>query len=197
MDMKALAVLGVVALVAGRAGAATVYSTEAEFLSVINSGYYLEDFDTLSGVTALWDAPGANGFDFYAEGGGGVAGWGTGYPTSPSISANWVDGDLLITFSGAPVTALGAYFQTKRHIFNTDQMNIITLSDGTVEQFPGFGFRGFTSDVPITTLHFVGSDDPGYAYGWLDHLYVGQIPAPGAACVLVAGGVLAGRRRRS
>lgn len=179
---------------AATANAATVYTTEADFLPMIGADYYLEDFDTLvSG--ASWDAPGANGYDFLAQADGGVAARSEGHPAAPCLSPNWVDGTLEIVFTGTPVTALGAYFSTKKFMGGNDQMNIITLSDGTVEEFLGFGFRGFTSDVPITSLIHVGSDDPSYAYGWVDHLYVGtMVPEPAALTMLLLGGLLLRRR---
>ncbi|MGD8453380.1 MAG: PEP-CTERM sorting domain-containing protein [Phycisphaerae bacterium] len=192
--MKCACLITAIIALAISANAATVYDTEADFLSVIASNYYLEDFDTLvSGET--WDAPGANGFDFLAQADGGVAARSEGDPAAPCLSANWVDGTLEIVFTGAPVTALGANFCTKRFMHGTDQMNVITLSDGTVEQFMGLGFRGFTSDVPITSFTHVGVDDPSYAYGWLDHLYVGtMVPEPGAIALLSLGALFLRRR---
>lgn len=188
------ALLSLCIVLAASAQAATIYTTETDFQNVLASGYYLEEFDTLvAGDT--WTAPGANGFGFDAMADGGVGPRNEGDPAAPAISANWVDGTLALYFTGEPVTALGANFCTKRFMFGTDQMNIITLSDGTVEQFLGLGFRGFTSEVPITSLIFVGEDDPSYAYGWIDHLYVGtMIPEPTTA-ILFGLGVLLLRRR--
>ncbi len=182
--------------VAGSARAATVvHTTEAGFAGSLAPGYYLEDFGTLAGGQS-WIAPGGNGYGFTAFANFGIHINGGGNPSGPSLSVSSPDDTILITFTGAPVTALGGWFSTVS-LGGNPQMNVITLSDGTVEQFIGTGFRGFTSDVPITSFTFFGSDDPSYTRQWLDHLYVGSVvPSPAPVSLVALAGLGAIRRRR-
>ena len=163
---------------------ANVYTSESGFLSHIQAGYYLEDFNGLA--TGLlgepWIAPGAGGFGFTAttNDAGGLWVLSPGTPTGPSLSTNSSLSKLVITFTGTPVTALGGYFASTDADGNILQQPVVVqLSDGSSAQLEGLGFRGFTSTVAIASLTIDGLDAPLDNFPALDHLYVGTRQAGG------------------
>jgi hypothetical protein len=95
---------------------------------------------------------------------------------------------LTITFTGAPVTALGGNFygtlfhtntSTTMHVVPTTRV-VLTLDDGTVETFTASArdaFRGIVATKPIRTLTIATPDedvDGNIAWGVADNLIVGR-----------------------
>ena len=193
--------IGVAALaVTATAPAATIFEDETAFLANIQAGYYLEDFDdyTFGSYTEdsldLGEGPWAYTITTEGEGAPGL------YSGDGFMSTNSALNRLVVNMTGADVTALGGSF------FATDfdglfiWANItVDLSDGTQVVYypdPGFTFRGFTSDVPITQITIDASNDPFLAWPSMDHFYVGaMIPAPGALGLLALAAVPPRRRR--
>lgn len=98
------------------------------------------------------------------------------------------DSELTLTFTGAPVTAIGGNFWGQMFQDPTSiEMNlqtpttiVLTLGDGTVETFVADGqqaFRGFVSSKPIASLR-IGAPEPNadgaYVWGVFDNLIVGS-----------------------
>jgi len=187
MKKKLLTLLAMAALVFGaryQAGAATVYTTEAGFLTA-TSGYtlYLNDFDDVpvspsSGLYGPSYAGSGLGFGYtitalgsslyYVHPGGNAA-----------ISTAEADDTLTVTMTGAPVTAVGGLF------LNTDEPGAenggtvtITLSDATFVTVASASFRGFTSGGPAITSVAITSSTEGVHFPTLDHFYVGAEAPP-------------------
>lgn len=192
-----LLVTGAVALaIPASASAAVVYENQADFLSNIAPGYYLEGFNAYSfgEVQDLsWDfAQGSWAYTTWAENG---LCSGDGY-WSVAASADM----LIIEFTGAEVTAIGAdvWVEDAWAQPMADEI-VIMLSDGTTEQYWSDGsasFRGFVSAEPITAIGFAHGM---IGDGWVavDNLFVGAaVPEPAALVLLAIGGLAAIRRRR-
>jgi hypothetical protein len=85
---------------------------------------------------------------------------------------------LVVTFTGAPVTAVGGNFWGTDISFGATATDVtLTLSDGTVETFTATGptsFRGFVTAAPITSITIDASDLPVEAYSTMDNLIVGD-----------------------
>lgn len=107
-------------------------------------------------------------------------------PTGDYISTNTANDDIIITFTGNPVTAVGGNFWVTDINFNVIPGDvIINLSDGTSETFPSTSastFRGYVSDVAISSV-LVNVTATGGGFGWatMDNLVVGT-GAVGAPC---------------
>lgn len=202
--LSGLAAVAALALAASSA-MATFYTTEASFTAAIKPTRYVEDFSNftfgnpLNGTQLTWPAPGGNGFGWTASAALGL------YSNTSSLSTNSAFDPLTITFTGAPVTAIGG------NITNTDISGAvipgtinITLSDGTTTSVTNqtlSNFWGYTSNtnVPIASVSFVTA---GTTNGWpqVDHFYSAQtnVPEPATLGLAAVGlGTLAARRRRS
>ena len=177
------------------------YTSSAAFLAHVAPGGYTENFNSLG-------SPGPAGPILFSSGGfsyavsapsglyaNGFLGTGAGYE------------ELTIDFTSGNVTAVGGnFFATDiSDAFFAAEMNI-ALSDGTNVSFtPGSvadSYRGFTSDVTITSLMLTVSNvDFETLYAGLDNLTVGEaataVPEPTSwALVGVAmAGLLITRRR--
>jgi hypothetical protein len=158
-----------------------VYTDEASFKAVLQTPYYLQDFTG------------------HAEGGGDAfssAGNGYAYTVSTASvydSLYWINSGLatgqwtasiLITFTGAPVTAVGGDFW----LTDVDGKNLsggitLTLSDGTKTTINPSSFSTFTglttTDGPaFTSISIKAATPTVYQYPTINHLYVGADPAP-------------------
>lgn len=160
-----------------------VYADRSRFLQAIHPGYFENDFsdvpDSTEATPALSFSDAASGFSYVVDSlpdrdelwnRGGV------------ISARSSRGKVAVTFTGAPVTAVGGDFYARDGQWMPFVGNevIVTLSDGTVETFTVVSsedFRGFTTASPITsiTVDSPNPSDPGDgSWATLDNLIVGS-----------------------
>jgi hypothetical protein len=179
----------------------TVYTSSAAFLSQVAAGAYAQSFDSLSNPPAGAVAFSGSGFSFTAFALSDI------YLAGGFLGTSQINQALTLTFTGSPVTAIGANFFATDISDNFQATALtVTLSDGTVQSFTPTsatdGFRGFTSTVAITSL--VLSAPGGSLYGGLDNLTVGKAvvsnvpePANWAMFGLGLAGVLAFARRRA
>ncbi len=197
-----------IAVASAAAHAATVYDDSAEFVSVLDAGYYLNDFSNLQ-AWAVHSVDGSyNGFSYTITASEG---------SSPSHGDGFFSLDhalrsIVITFTGDPVNAIGGNMWATDINLNAIPSTVsVELSDGTMLSFDTDSetdFRGFTSNYAITTMTISSIPTNGDDYSWasLDNLIVGTsgtiavVPLPTAAwaglsLMGVMGGVRAIRRR--
>ncbi len=160
---------------------------EADFLALLASPYYLEDFDAFSYGSytdpSINMGP-VNGYSYTISAAEGL------WSGDGNMSTNDANDTLDFTFTGDPVTAIGGYFfgGDINGYYVTSEVTI-TLSDGTVVTWTPNGeddFEYFFSDVPILSMS-VGANHPLGNPVWptVDHLYVGQqIPEPAGLLLL-------------
>lgn len=176
--MRPLLALSLLLAVASTAPATTVvYTNEAAFLAAIQAGYYLEDFSTyvygspLDGSQTTQNYGPVNGFSYQASAPDGL------WSNTSALSVNTSTDSLLITFTGAPVTAVGGIFTSTDVNGNHIALSISAGVLGTsLTDFSGTMFAGFTSDVPLAWLRVDAFDFLPSIFNWpqLDHFYVGQ-----------------------
>ncbi len=177
---------------------AAVYTDSASFLAAIQPGYYFNNFTGVptGSVPSLSYSSGGFSYDIVATGPGTNNLYnGTGFVSTDSAL------DMIqINFTSGNVSAVGGNFWATDINFGAIPATVsINLSDGTSVSFNASSandFRGFTSNVTITSLTIDAADLPVNAWSTLDNLYVGVVPAPGALAMLGLGGLVAGRRRR-
>ena len=193
-------IISAAALTAFAAGSAmaTVYSDSATFLANINAGYYTNGFDdTVSGPSADLSYS-DSGFSYTVSASG--PGTNSLYNDPGLVSTDSAVDGILVTFTSGNVTAVGAnMWATDISVFPILADVTVSLSDGTTETFSSSSpsdYRGFTSNVVITSLFIDADDSLANAWSTLDNLTVGVAPAPGAAALLGLGGLVATRRRR-
>ncbi|MGP1308924.1 MAG: hypothetical protein ACTS27_01855 [Phycisphaerales bacterium] len=183
------------------AGTATVYTDMATFMANVQMGSYTNDFTGVptGSVPDLSFGP-VNGYSYIIDAVGG--GSGNLFNDPGLISTDSALDSIVVSFTGAPVTAVGGNFWASDISFLPTGTGItINLSDGTNVSYTSTGpsdFRGFISDVAITSIT-IDAPEAGLANAWatMDNLTVGAaIPAPGAAAVLGLAGLAAARRRR-
>jgi len=203
MKMRGVFAVGAAAVsLATGAGYATtnVYTNSGDFLSNVQPGFYLETF---AGVPVGPAGPllsfsnGTFSYDITAVGGG----TNQLFNNPGLVSTDSALDAIVITFTSGNVTAVGGnMWGTDINFVAIPASMTITLSDGTVEVYnanSATAFRGFVSDMLITSLTIDAADLPANAWSTLDNLYVGAaIPAPGGVALLGLGGLLAARRRR-
>jgi len=178
---------------------------EATFTSSLAPGYYLEDFSAYSTWSPLGTGPitftSSNGFSYnITSTGGGL--WGI---PGGAISTEWNTTVVKITFTGAPVNAVGGqFFLSDYSGYDMNGQVNVTFSDGSSTQVTMSDltrpFLGYSSNLAIASLSIDSvrpTGDDTY-YPTIDHLYVGsQVPIPAAIWLLGTGLVgLFGVRRR-
>jgi hypothetical protein len=182
------------------AGTSTVYTDLASFMANVAPGSYSENFAGVpTGAVASLNFGPVNGFAYTV----GATGLGTNqlFNDPGIISTDSAVDSILVTFTGAAVTAVGGNFWASDiNFFPTGTGITINLSDGTNVSYTSTGpsdFRGFIANVAITSIQIDAPDVPGNAWATMDNLVVGAaIPAPGAAAVLGIAGLAGIRRRR-
>jgi uncharacterized repeat protein (TIGR01451 family) len=158
-------------------GTPGVYTTRATFLENVSAGFYEEDFASVPG------GPGGpslsfsgNGFAYTITAVG--AGTNNLFNDPGVISTDSAVDAIVVTFTGAPVTAVGGNFwATDISVLPTGTDITITLSNGTVETFTSTGpsdFRGFVTAAPITSITIDAPDVPANAWSTMDNLIVGD-----------------------
>jgi hypothetical protein len=176
----------------GTAMAADVYTNRGSFLAQLAPGAYTEDF-TGPGVqirASFTFTGGGRGYTIESSPADGQV-----YRNGDSIGNYTSAQELVLTFFGAPVTAIGGDF----FLADIDDIPIpgdvtLTLSDGTRHTWSSDGltdssFRGFVSAVPITSLVFSAPPDP--LFNSFDNFTIGAaVPEP-QSWLLMALGVVA------
>ncbi len=177
---------------------ADVYTDSASFLAAIEPGYFFNNFTGVPTGAQPSLSYSSGGFSYtISTAPGSVSGLynGTGF-----VSTDNATDMIQIDFTSGNVTAVGGNFWATDINFSTLAATVsINLSDGTSVSFNSNSvndFRGFTSNVAITSMTIDAADIPVNAWATMDNLYVGAVPAPGALAVLGLGGLVAGRRRR-
>lgn len=178
-------------LLTGTVPAATVFTGQGSFLSMLAPGYYLETFQNTNPPTYLF-----GGFGYTAT----VSG-GTIYDSGSFIGNFNQAQSFTLTFTTGNVTAVGGnfYLADINDVFQSEPLTI-TLSDGTTDTFTPAtvdGFRGYaTNGTLITSLTM--SVSPGGRFNTLDNLIVGAaIPEPAGTGLLLGSLALGLRRRRA
>jgi hypothetical protein len=182
----------------------TTYTDSASFLANVEAGSYYEDF---SGVAAGAGGPlsftdGVFSYDIdTAPSAPGTPPPGGLFNDPGIISTNTAGDAILVSFTGAPVTAVGGtFFASDINFAQIPSDVVVTLSDGTTAGFNGIGFSGFTSDSGAITSIEINTNDPvTAAWATIDELYVGTavVPEPGSALLFFSSliGLLAIRRK--
>ncbi len=180
------------------ASAQTVtYTSSAAFLPNVAAGSYTETFADPSFSGELDATFSSGAFSYVVSAPGGLYGNGT------FIGTNLPNETLTITFTGAPVTAVGGNFWATNisDVFQAQPVTV-TLSNGTTTSFTPTSatvssYRGFTSTLAITSLTLSST---AAVYAGMDNFTVGSaVPEPTSYMLfaLGLGGLLLARRRQA
>lgn len=165
-----------IALFAIQADGAVIYDNQATFISTIQSGYYLESFQSTAPPNYS-----SNGFSYTLTSTASAV-----YNVGGRIGSG-MNSLLTINFTSDNVTAVaGRFWVTDIDGLSLGTVVQIFLSDGTEDSFMNFpsDFRGYVSDGPnITSLTLAA---PGaFLSNNVDDLIVGAaVPEPSAALLL-------------
>lgn len=175
------------------------YTDENTFLFNVGANFYLEDFDAfqygvqLNGSQTTWSAPGANGYGWDAGAGQGL------WSLDGAISTSESEDEIVIDFTGVPVTAFGGvFFATDDAGFIVTDTDItVALSNGTSQTITsdGLEFLGWTGETAIQDATLSVAQG---SLTWIaaDHVYTGtMIPEPLPLLVLGLGLVALAKRR--
>jgi hypothetical protein len=161
-------------------GPAIVYGNRNNFVAAIAPGYYQNDFHDADGQSGpLQYSDPVSGIAYTVDSSSSTGLWnGNGY-----IAPNSSGDKIVVTFTGAPVTAIGGNFWAvdARILPFPGFEVVITLSDGTTATLTSNGpgdFRGFTATQPIASIS-IDAPPPDPEQGdnvWpaMDNLIVGS-----------------------
>ncbi len=201
---KKLTLLAVGLLVTFSA-AAQVYTSKSSFVADLSSGYYLEDFSSLtSGAGPVLTLPFTGGappvsYVINAPPGGLFV----TQPPDKAVGNFSSTDDIIVTFNSGNVHTVGADFFLN-NLSGVRQAGSISISfsDGTTAVVPSFesgayGFFGMSSGSVITSLT-IANDGVNGNFINVANLYVSSVavPEPSAAVLLVLGGTLLSLRRK-
>ena len=175
-----LAVTIVMSLALSARAATTFYTNEAAFVANLAPGSYVENFDGYtygSYQGATLSLSGGNSFAYTISATPGIS---TLYSADGGMSTEEANDALLVTFTGAPVYAVGGYFfASDIDGFYAPGSIVITLNDGSTQTNspPNVTtFAGFISTVPITTITIDAPNTvDGFFWPVMDHFYVGAL----------------------
>jgi hypothetical protein len=194
-------------LMAATTHAGVTYTSQAAFTSALNAGFYSQNFQSLpnnSGLSTPANFAGGAGnaityqastsaqaflvFDFS----------GNQYLTTATTFGTGWSAPITITFTGAPVNAIGgSFFLTSISGSIVGDAFSVSFSDGSSHSLSGqtnTTFFGYVSDTPITSVTI--SPPATHRFVSIDNLIVGSaVPTPGGAGVF-GGMMLVGMRRR-
>lgn len=190
-------------LVGTVAAHATWFTTEASFLSAMNSSFYLEDFNgfgsgsPLNGSQTTYAGTGANGFNWTASAPHGL------FSNPGALSTNQAGDPITFTFSGNQVSAFGAM------VANTNASGTliagtvtITLSDSTTNNVVFSsgtqGFLGWVGSTPFASVAISSTSGATLNYPQVDHVYTSSAPVPEPMTMtgLAMGALVLLRRRK-
>lgn len=172
------------ACMAGSLWAATPYSDENVFKAQLADGYFLNDFSSQAPNSGLASpAPFSSGVWAYSASAlGGFWVSSGGVPTGPSLGVNAVTQSLTITFTGAPVHAVGGYFfaidfSDTARVTPTVEV-VVTFATGATMTIPGASaaaFVGVISGESISKIVIKPTWTSSVAcFASVDRLYVGS-----------------------
>ena len=155
---------------------AATYTDRTTFLTHVAPGYYENPFDDA--------VPGSSPALSYSDPVSGIAYTVDSAPTANDlfndtgvISTNSQTEQIVVTFTGTPVTAVGGNFwATDINVAPTGTDVTLTLSDATTLTFTSTGpsdFRGFTTVAPITSITIEAPDNVVTAWPTMDNLILG------------------------
>ncbi len=120
-------------------------------------------------------------------------------PFNGNLMGGTIVGSSMFTFS-TPVTAFGGYMTTVGTLSGGSVVfrdvgggviDTLSLSVTPLE----WNWQGWTSTTPVGSIEVIGANVPGISLQF-DDLQANFVPAPGAAAVMVLGGLALSRRRR-
>ncbi len=213
MNTTLIAALTSIGLALPASALTTVYTDRAAFAAAAGVTSTI-DFNNLAGPGSFFNYNGgalrASGVRFtsnatlFAVG----AGWyGTNYADGAYLATAFASTDILRATLPL-VTAVGFDFGslfgsgTTANILLSDGTTVSAISAGSIRPLADFGFIGFTSSIPLTSIEIALPDAPDYsAIDNFTFSRTGVAPVSEPAAIALAGGGLAlialSRRRRS
>ncbi|HRQ63598.1 MAG TPA: DUF11 domain-containing protein [Xanthomonadaceae bacterium] len=154
------------------------YTDRDEFLANVQAGFYEEPFnDVPVGPAGPMLSFSGNGFSYDVTAVG--AGSNNLYNDPGIVSTDSALDALRITFTGAPVTAVGGNFWASDIGFNpTGGEIILELEDGTIESYSPSSmtsFGGFVTVSPIVHITIEAPDVPANNWTTMDNVIVGKL----------------------
>jgi hypothetical protein len=207
--------LGAAAFLPAVASAATVFTDRATFLANVQSGSYLETFDSLPPASSVASPQtfSQGAFSYTADAANGLFTAGTSF--NVWLTATAPADPIIFTFTSGNVTAVGGFFFGSDFNGGFQSGDVtIALNDGTTQTITSAttdSFLGFTGSVPIISLTVTAvQPNIGDLYPTVNDFIVGQqvvttpagVPEPSARAgltVMPLGAILWGvlRRRRA